>query len=425
MYLSKLSLLCALGVCLVTPSFGQQLPPPTTAVSLTVPEGFPLEVVLTEKLRFKSNEPVRGKIVDPVYAFDREVIPAGTEVVGRITAVKSAGKLKRALTMLSGDFTPQRQIEIAFQTLVFSDGTEFPIETSVAGGAQTLIVSGETHKKALTSSTSNPAGGRLKSFLWNLSPYRPQSIPVGAYFEATLLSPLDFGSVIITTQELETIGSQSPAGSSVSARLVTDLSSGQTQAGSPIEALLTQPLFAADHRLIFPVGSKVAGTVEDAAEAHKGHHNGRLALRFTSITAPEEFAENGSREIDGYLSAVHVDQNMDNIRISGNGQMRVSESKKRFVGPAYALVKAGRSINADSKTFDDALAGAFSSKVTKQFSHSSTGFGLTGSIAGAMIPPVGIGLGMFSAGRSIYKNFIGRGQDITLPANTSVQIDLR
>jgi hypothetical protein len=424
MHLQKLSLFCALGLLLASPLFGRQLPP-TTTVSLTVPEGFPLEVVLTEKLHFKSNEPVRAKIVDPVYAFDREVIPAGTEVVGRVTAVKSAGKLKRALTLLSGDFTPHRQVEITFETLLLSDGTQLPIQTSVVGGAEKLIVSGVTDKKALTSSGKEPGSDRFKTFLWNLSPYRPQSMPVGAHFKATLLSPLDFGSVIVTGQELEEIGSQPPAGSSVSARLVTDLSSGHTGAGSPIEALLTQPLFASDHRLIFPVGSKVLGTVEDAAEAHKGHHNGRLALRFNSIVPPEGFVENTARGIDGYLSAVQVDRNMDNIRISGDGQMRVFESKKRFIGPGYALVKAGRSINADTKSFDDALAGAYGSRLTKQFSHSNSGFGLTGSITGAMIPPVGIGLGMFGAARSIYSNFIGRGQDITLPANTRVQIDLR
>jgi hypothetical protein len=371
------------------------------------------------------NEVVTARIVEPVYAFDREVIPAGTDILGRVTAVKSARKLKRVLTLLSGDFTPQRQIEMTFQTLVFSDGTQVPIQTSVVGGAEKLIVSGEADKKALTSSTPNPAGERLKTFLWNLSPYRPQSVPVGAHLTATLLTPLDFGSVIVTAHELEKIGSQPPAGSAVSARLVTDLSSGQTKVGSPVEALLTQPLFAPDNRVIFPVGSTVLGRVDEVSEAHKGHHNGKLVLKFTSMVAPKEFVGNTARDIDGYLSGVKVGRDMDDVRISDDGQIRVSESKKRFIAPGYAVVKAGRSINADTKSFDDAVAGAFSSRLTKQFSHTRSGFGLTGSIVGAMIPPVGIGMGMFGAARSIYSNFIGRGQDITLPANTHVQIDLR
>jgi hypothetical protein len=424
MYLSKFAIVCALTVCLGSPLFGQQ-PPGPTIVSLTIPEGFPLGIVLTEKVHFKSNELVRGKITDPVYAFDREVIPAGTEVQGRVTGFQSAGKLKRIFAMITGDFTPQRQVEITFETLDFSDGTRIPIQTSVIGGAEKLIVSGETDKRALTPTVKDPGADRLKTFLWNLSPYHPQSVRVGTHFKATLLTALDFGNAVLGPEKLERIGSQPPAGSTISARLVTNVSS-DIEVGAPVEALLTEPLFTADHHLIYPVGSKVVGQIENATEAHKGHHNGKLTVKFTSIMAPEGFAQEATaREIDGSLSAVQVVRNMDDIRITADGQMRVSESKKRFIGPAYAMVKAGRSINADSKSFDHALANAFGGKVTKQFAHTNSGFGLTGSVLGAMVPPVGIGLGIFGAARSIYSNFIGRGQDIRLPADTQVQIDLR
>src|SRR5262245_4174314 len=423
MYLSKFAIVCALTVCLGSPLFGQQLPE-TTVVPLTVPQGFPLGIVVTEKIRFKTNEVVRGRITDPVYAFDREVIPAGTEVEGRVTGFQKAGKLKRIFAMITGDFTPQRQVEITFETLEFSNGTRIPIQTAVIGGAEKLIVSGETGKRSLTSSVKSPGSERLKKFLWNLSPYHPQYVSVGTHFKATLLTALDFGSAVLGPEKLEQIGSQPSAGSTISARLVTDLSS-DIEVGAPVEALLTEPLFTADHHLIFPVGSKVSGQIEAATEAHKGHHNGKLMVKFTSIVAPEGLGEETAREIDGRLSAVQVVRNMDDIRINADGQMRVSESKKRFISPAYAMVKAGRAINADSKSFDDALTNAFSSKATKQFTHSGSGFGLTGSVLGAMVPPVGIGLGFFGAARSIYSNFIGRGQDIRLPADTQVQIELR
>src|SRR5262245_8509470 len=423
MYLSKFAIVCALTMCLGSPLFGQQLPGPTV-IPLTVPQGFPLGIVLTEKIHFKTNEPVRGRITDPVYAFDREVIPAGTEVEGRVTGFQNAGKFKRLFAMFTGDFTPQRQVEITFETLAFSNGTRVPIETSVIGGAEKLIISGETAKRSLTSTINSPGSERIKRFLWNLSPYHPQSVPVGTHLKATLLTALDFGNAVVGPEKLEHIGSQPPAGSTISARLITDLSS-DIEVGAPVEALLTEPLFTAEHQLIFPVGSKVLGQIEDATEAHKGHHNGKLSVKFTSIMAPEGLTDETAREIDGRLSAVQVVRNMDDIRINADGQMRVSESKKRFIAPAYAMVKAGRAINADSKSFDDAMLGAFQSKATKQFAHSGSGFGLTGSVLGAMIPPVGIGLGFFGAARSIYSNFIGRGQDIRLPADTEVQIELR
>jgi len=37
---------------------------------------------------------------------------------------------------------------------------------------------------------------------------------------------------------------------------------------------------------------------------------------------------------------------------------------------------------------------------------------------------VGIGLGFYSAGRSLYSTFLGRGQDIRIPANTEMEIRL-
>src|SRR5688500_17702752 len=68
-------------------------------VPLKVDEGFPLHVVLTEKLRFKVDEPVYARLVEPVYAFDREVVPSGSEVVGRITGFEKIGKWKRVFTI--------------------------------------------------------------------------------------------------------------------------------------------------------------------------------------------------------------------------------------------------------------------------------------------------------------------------------------
>src|SRR5262249_29196357 len=91
----------------------------------------PLQVMLTKKLRYKIGETVRGKIVEPVYAFDREVIPSGTEVLGRITGFKKGGTWKRMSNLLGGDFTPVREPLITFDTLVLDDGAPIPILTTL------------------------------------------------------------------------------------------------------------------------------------------------------------------------------------------------------------------------------------------------------------------------------------------------------
>ena len=86
---------------------------------LIVPEGAPLRVILAEKLRFKKNQPVHGRIVEPVYAFDREVVPAGAEVSGHITGFKNAPRWMRITSMLGGNFTPLREPQLTFDTLDF------------------------------------------------------------------------------------------------------------------------------------------------------------------------------------------------------------------------------------------------------------------------------------------------------------------
>src|SRR5262245_53712258 len=127
MSIRKSFLTVVLIVCLAGAAHGQMLP----FVPLTVEKGFPLEVVLTQKLRFKLNEPVRGKIADSVFAFDRVVIPDGSEILGKITGFDQGGTWKRVFSALKGDFTPARSPRISFDTLVLPDGTPIPIKTDV------------------------------------------------------------------------------------------------------------------------------------------------------------------------------------------------------------------------------------------------------------------------------------------------------
>ena len=113
MFVRKFVFAFALLVSLAGAAYPQALLD-TTVIPLTVDQDFPLQVTLTEPLHFKQNESVRARIVEPVYAFDREVIPAGTEVEGRITGFNHVGKWKRLSAMLGGDFTPLREPQITW-----------------------------------------------------------------------------------------------------------------------------------------------------------------------------------------------------------------------------------------------------------------------------------------------------------------------
>src|SRR5260370_22571179 len=57
------------------------------AIALAVAKSTPLQVALDKGVRVKKvGQPVHGRLVQPVYAFDRLGVPTGTEGDGRIYA---------------------------------------------------------------------------------------------------------------------------------------------------------------------------------------------------------------------------------------------------------------------------------------------------------------------------------------------------
>jgi hypothetical protein len=404
----QFAIVSALFSCLTGVVFAQPVAD-LTIVSLTVDSGFPLQVRLTDKVQFKKNGSVHAVISEAVYAFDREVIPSGTAVEGNITGFRKPGKWKRVSLMLRGDFTPPREPEITFHTLVFPDGTRMSIETSVTTGMEKVGAQDDVKKSVM--STIKPEKRRLNNMLWGLSPYRPQSLPPGTALTATLLTPIDFGDALLADGALDDLGVEPPAGSTLFARLVTPLDSRKTPAGAPFEAILTRPLFSPEQRLIFPVGARLWGTVSEAKPARSFHRHGELALNLTTITPPESLMAGTlpPQEVDGGLVRVEVDEG----------------SKKRLIGMAWSIVKAQRSLGATADPFGQALLGTYRGKFLKQITGGDGGLGLPASISGAMFPPVGIGLGVYGAARSIYVNLLGRGQDVRLPANTPIEIRLQ
>src|SRR5215472_438142 len=194
-------------------------------VPLTLEQGFPLKIALTEKVRSKINEPVHGKILEPVYAFDREVIPAGTEVLGKVTALRPVGKWKRVTSMLGGDFTPLHDAEITFETLVLQDGKQISLQASAVSRGNLLVRFKNGKTRTYTNGTQQPPKELIHTMLWSLSPYHPQFVPNGATYKATLEEPLEFGNIVVGSNVLNAIGSQPDPGSVMYARLLTPLDS--------------------------------------------------------------------------------------------------------------------------------------------------------------------------------------------------------
>jgi hypothetical protein len=428
---------------LVSTGFGQSVPTSPdirfTIVPLTVDSGFPLQVVLTEKSRFKVNQRVHGRIIEPVYAFDREVIPAGVEVEGVITGFDKGGKWAKISSMMSGDFTPVRTPKIRFETLILEDGKRMPIETSVDLGAGILVrfddglakkesplPSSESNQlRTLTNVGKQTSNDVLKGMLWGLAPYRPQSLPAGVRYRATLLRPLDFGTAIVRAGALDRVGADVPAGTIIYARLETPLNSRTTKSGTAVKAILTNPLYSPDRYLAYPVGSQLTGEVLKVKPASHLQHAGELEFTFTKIEPPVSVLTGWqTQNIDGEVQGVQVSPEMSRLRIDQEGSMRITQSKERFIAPALAMFNMGRGFNSTAESFSSALTGAYTGNIFNRLliGGAGSGLGLPAGIAGRMIPPVGIGLGIYSAARSVFFNILSRGQEINFPVNTPIEI---
>jgi len=452
--LGRVAALCILPICAAAAVEGQALSPSERSLSehLVVPEGAPLRVILTGKVRFKRGEPVHARLVEPVYAFDREVLPENTEVIGHVTGFKSASRWVRVTSMAGGNFTPPREPQLTFDTLVLKDGKSIPIQTSVSPGANTVVRfnPGKSEEKKSRIATATEAArqqidakkravidaikgpgkmDRVKDEMWSFAPWHPQYLPATSRFNAKLQAPLDFGDVSIPFSQLAQLGSEPAPDSIVAARLIPSLDSRTSSHGTEIEALLTRPLFSADNHLIFPEGSRLTGNVVQAEAARHWHRAGKLAFMFTRLQLPEALARQvdapAAQELEGRLDGVEVDNKRGAVQLDEEGGAAGNSSNKRFIMPAITMVLAmNGSEGPEPVRVHHIPTGATNNNFGPRLISGGIGFGLLGSAIGRLIGPAGPVLGFYGAGRSAYSNIVARGPEVTFPADTPIEIRL-
>jgi hypothetical protein len=423
---------------------------PLRIEQLSVDRGVPLRVVVTDKIRFKKNQPVHARIVEPVYAFDREVLPSGTEILGRISGFRNAPRWMRVTAMLGGNFTPLREPQLSFDSLVLKDGKSLPIQTAVSVGSDTVVrfAAGATEQKkgrvaAATEAARQQIEGRkravidaikapgkmerVKEKLWSLAPWHPQYLPAGSRFNAKLLSPIEFGEASIASSELSELGSEPPADAIVAARLLSSLDSRTSNHGASVEAVLTRPLLSPDNHLVFPEGSRLSGDVTQAQAARHWHRNGKLAFIFTRMEPPESSLQDSgpfvAREIEGRLDGVEVNGKDGAVQIDEEGGAAAASSKKRFIAPAITMVLAMNGAEGpEPARVHHIPTGAYHNRYGTRLISGGIGFGLLGSALSRFVGPIGPILGFYGAGRSIYSNVVARGQEVTFPEDTPIEI---
>src|SRR5260221_9287314 len=125
------------------------------AVSLTVASQVPLRLYLTKRIPKRLGATVEGKIMESVFAFDREVLPVGSAVTGRVTAVHPVNKWQRVRAIVGGDFTPLRNARVEFDCVILSDGTKLPLHTAETIGLNSIYIEPSRKKHGAAPKSSN------------------------------------------------------------------------------------------------------------------------------------------------------------------------------------------------------------------------------------------------------------------------------
>lgn len=428
-------------MALAVPAGGAVAAPPDDSIELVVAAGRPLRVALDRRVRVKRvGQPVTATLVEPVYAYDRIVIPAGSRVTGTIERLDRPPRRSRLLGLLRLDFSPPRPVALRFHELVLPDGTTtLPLATRVGPGMGSVVLSASgPRKKALPQRVADAARARkdeaalaikrrgklrrLKDAALAGLPFHAQYIAEGTIYDAELLEPLPFGAAVPTPRAPE--GTPAPEGAVISARLVTGVSSASTPRGTPIEAVLTVPLFSDAQQLLLPEGTSLSGEVTFARPARRLRRNGQLRLLFENARAPGE----DSLGLLASLYAAEVSGG-GRLAIDDEGGARMTNSSTRFIAPALSAGALAATTAMELTTEPGVpepgvLPGAMEPNSLGTATGGFSGFGLLGLGLSQVSRPTAIGLGAVGLARNVYGSVLGRGREVVFPAGTRIHVQL-
>lgn len=411
-------------------------------VPLTVPKETSLQVALDKEFRVKRvGEQVSGRLVDPIYAFDKLVVPAGAEVRGEVTGIEPLSNTQRTLAGLDGDFTPSRKVEITFSDLTLPDGKHLALHTVVTAGSGEVMQfvtapqkdAKKTVKDAATQKTEQAKQQardqwsnamkqlktpgrvhRLKRYAEAQLPVHGQYIPAGTVYFAELQNPVNFGNEVLPAEKMAAIGGELPEGCVVHARLMTALSSATAQKGEEVDAVLARPLFDGD-RLLYPQGSRLLGVVSQVQPARRMKKNGQLRIAFRQVVLPDGIEQ----KVEAALVGVQAAEN-GNIKLDSEGGAEASNPKSRYMNTSVSLALAAIAGRGDP----DARGGNVAGNPSGRAAGGAGGFKLVGIAMGLAVQSraFGYAMGAYGAGRSIYQNFLTRGREVVFPKNTAMDV---
>lgn len=407
--------------------------------SLRIPAGTPLPVQLDKHVPMKKGEPLRCRLLYPVYAENRLAIPVGSVVRGRVVGLQ-ADHSRRVHSRLWGDFTPFHIPIVHFDELVLPDGTTQQFSSgSTADGAPVLHLSPPSHGKAgsliaqqidqakeraketVALVTAPGRGDRLVQFAYRQLPYHPERIETATTWTVTLARPL-----VMTAETAETKNgprSDPPATARpepatthaksadekpewhIHAYLTQTISSVNQKPGNTFEAVVSEPIFNADHTVAVPEGSVLVGAITQARPARSFGRAGKLRFDFRALKFPGA----PSQHVTGTLSGADASREQQ-LELDQEGGVQ-SKPQNRVIVPLVLTLLAGRTLDDDSSVAGTAAVG-------------SNGFGSIGRVVGMAAGSRGVAaaIGFYGAGLSFSERWLVHGQNIVFPKNTRIEV---
>jgi hypothetical protein len=397
-------------------------------VDLSVPVGTPLQVVLDREVRVKkTGQPLHARLVQPVYAFDQLVLPAGSKVDGHIARIGRPSGKQLTFSILNADFSPPRPVEVTFDQIVLPDGRNLHLHAAIMPGSGQVIrliepsASAQGPAKHGLSAQLDAAKQQLRQAMTEVKqpgklhrafrigiaqlPLHPQYIDAGSLYFAELQQPLGFGHEVLNAKAVESIGTAPPVGSVVRASLMTPLDSGTTNRGAAVQAMVTKPLFDGD-RLILPQGTLLNGSVLQVRPARRMKRNGQLRIAFHEMVLPGGTPLRVDTTIEGLQAG-------EGAKLDSEGATKATNPKSRYVNTAISISLA---MVGSGGRRDVGLAGPTAG--------GAVAFRLVGLAVGLAVRShtIGILMSAYGGSRSIYVNFFGRGRNISFPKDTSMEI---
>ena len=415
-------------------------------VPMTVEAGTPIKVALDSEVRVREvGQAIHGKTTEPVYAFDKLLIPVGTVVNGKVSAIDAVPKMVRTMQATNGNFSPVRTVHVQFEELVMGDGRRVALHTVASPAPDGVLRFVSANEKAEQKNKVQEAASKkvsatrqairqqwsdlqkqihepgkmhkLKRAALAQLPVHPQYIDSGTSFNANLQQPLDFGTEAVKPEALLNIGAPPPTGSVVHARLETALSSATAKMGDRVEALITEPLVVSDH-LILPEGSVIKGSVVQVARARRLGRNGQLRILFHQVAPPNGIDQRVETNLEGVAVAKG-----EHLKLDAEGGAQVTTPRTRYLTTGIQVMLAASQASPDR---DAGRGGQSAGETGGGAASGASGFKLVGMVVGiaAHSRVVSAGFGSYGAAMSIYYHFLARGRDVVYPKDMAMIIGL-